>query len=156
MLKFSRYSVLVLVAAAIAGCGKAPVTAENAGAAGKAAVEATDVSAAVASDFPKGFVPDFAYRVRSKADDTVDGVAYKKLVIEFKGGDVAVTDKAIEAGMTKMGYRRYKTLSQENGAIVGDYGKDGHRITATTTPRTDAMNLFDPDAKGTVYFVWRP
>ncbi|MEA5667180.1 hypothetical protein VA603_06470 [Stenotrophomonas sp. MH1] len=156
MLRFARSSVFALMALGMVGCGNSPVPADGAASPAEPAVEATDVSAAVASDFPRGFVPEFSYRIRSKANDTVEGVEYKRLVVEFKGADVASIDKAVEAGLVKIGYRRYKTLNQENGAIVGDYGKDGHRITATTTPKSESMSLFDPEAKGTVYFVWRP
>ncbi|WP_269790063.1 hypothetical protein [Stenotrophomonas sp. Iso1] len=156
MLRSVRYSVFALMALGMIGCGKSPVPGDGAASPAKAAAEAVDVSAAVASDFPRGFVPEFSYRVRSKANDTIDGVEYKKLVVEFKGGDAVTIDKTVEAGFVRIGYRRYKTLTQNNGAIVGDYGKDGHRITATITPKSDSMSLFDAESKGTIYFVWRP
>lgn len=107
-------------------------------------------------DFPAGYQPAFDYRIRSQRTDTVNGEQFRKLVIEFKGGDEKAIDAAIQSGLERLGYRRYKTINEPNGAIVGDYGRDGHRITATTTPIRPEMELMDPEANGTVYFVWKP
>lgn len=104
-------------------------------------------------DFPTGFEPPFAYKIRSrKTEDSPDGPV-RKLVIEFKQGDVATVDKQLEELLTAKGYRRYKTLQQGEG-VVGDYGNQGRRVTVTTSPSNGQLAL-DADSLGTVYFVWK-
>ena len=154
-MKFSKLVLLMLLGLAVAACQKeekvdaTPQQAED-------PVKVAKVDLGAASEFPAGFSPAFAYRLRSKRTDTEGGVQYRKLVVEFKGAEAVEVDSSIQDSLGQVGYRRYKTIQQENGAIVGDYGKDGHRITVTTTPLQANMSLFDPEAKGTVYFVWKP
>lgn len=105
------------------------------------------------AEFPLGLEPTFAYKIRSKGvEETPDG-RLRKLVIEYKQGDVALIDKAIEAQLLAKNYRRYKTFDQD-GATVGDYGNSGHRVTVTTSPANGKLQLAD-GSLGTVYFVWK-
>lgn len=120
------------------------------------AVVQTEPPAAAPSfnpDFPTGFEPPFAYKIRSrKTDDSPDGPV-RKLVIEFKQGDVATVDKQIEDLLVAKGYRRYKTF-QQGESLVGDYGNQGDRVTVTTSPANGQLALA-ADSLGTVYFVWK-
>lgn len=103
--------------------------------------------------FPASLEPPFAYKIRSrKTEETPNGTVHK-LVIEFKQGDVATVDKQLEKILIDKGYHRYKRFSQGNG-IVGDYGKDGQRVTITTSP-VNGNSKLAPDSQGTVYFVWQ-
>src|SRR5689334_22934913 len=83
--------------------------------------------APVSSPLPENLAADFAYRVRSRGSD---GNVHR-LVIEFQGDDAASVDRKLEALLVAKGYRRYKSL-HDGDALVGDYGRDGARITATT------------------------
>ena len=115
----------------------------------------TPVSPPGQSEFPSGFVPDFAYQIRSKKIEDRDGDRFRKLVIEFQYADAKEVDKRIESHLSDLGYRRYKAYRQPNGALVGDYGKGGDRITATTIPIQPDMKLLNHASRGTVYFAWK-
>lgn len=104
-------------------------------------------------EFPTGFEPPFAYKIRSKKTEESSEGPVRKLVIEFKQGDVTTVDKQIEELLTVKGYRRYKSLQQGEG-LVGDYGNQGRRVTVTTNPANGQLAL-DADSLGTVYFVWK-
>ena len=110
--------------------------------------------AAVANpDFPEGIAPGFAYKIRSRsAEETPEG-RLRKLVIEFKEGNVKTIDNQIDDALVAHGYRRYKTVDQGE-SMVGDYGKNGHRITVTTSPKSGKLRL-EANSLGTVYFVWK-
>lgn len=104
-------------------------------------------------DFPVGYSPDFAYRIRSrKSEPSAEGVT-RRLVIEFKEGDSRSIDKQIEASLSALGYKRYKAMVQGIG-IYGDYGKHGHRISVTTSPSAGQLILSE-GSKGTIYWVWK-
>jgi hypothetical protein len=109
--------------------------------------------AAVNPDFPTGFEPPFTYKIRSRKTEESPEGAVRKLVIEFKQGDVATVDKQIEELLTAKGYRRYKSFKQGEG-LVGDYGNQGRRVTVTTNPANGQLALA-ADSLGTVYFVWK-
>lgn len=114
---------------------------------------ATPAAPAHNPDFPTGFEPPFAYKIRSrKTEESPEGLV-RKLVIEFKQGDITTIDKQIEELLTAKGYRRYKSLQQGEG-LVGDYGNQGRRVTVTTSPANGQLAL-DADSLGTVYFVWK-
>lgn len=150
-------ALAVAVAVALAGCTDNPgqQAVPQQAASGTSSLETTPVAAPVSNEFPSGFLPDFKYQIRSKRTDDQGADRYRKLVIEFQQGDAAEIDKRIESSLSALGYRRYKTYQEANGAIVGDYGKKGHRITATTTQAQPDMNLLNPASQGTVYFVWK-
>lgn len=153
-MKFARVMMAVLVAAGLAACkGEEPDKAKTGG--DPEPISVAKVDTTVASEFPPGFTPDFGYRIRSKRTVSEGGVQYRKLVVEFKELEAPDVDQGVQRNMEKIGYKRYKTIQQDNGAIVGDYGRDGHRVTTTTTPLQESMELFEPEAKGTVYFVWK-
>lgn len=148
----------LIVAASLAACAD---KSDPQGAQPKATADAasglatTPVSAPNSTEFPSGFVPDFKYQIRSKKTEEQGADRFRKLVIEFQQADAAQIDKRIESSLAALGYRRYKTYQEPNGAFVGDYGKKGHRITATTTPVGPSMKLFNAGSQGTVYFVWK-
>lgn len=104
-------------------------------------------------EFPLGLEPTFAYKIRSKSVEEAPDGRLRRLVIEYKQGDVAFIDKAIEAQLLAKNYRRYKTLDQDGGTI-GDYGNSGHRITVTTSPDNGKLELAE-GSLGTVYLVWK-
>lgn len=148
-----RIVVLGLASLMLAACNQTaqPPAADSQSAA--PAQPQAPAAPAVNPDFPTGFEPTFAYKIRSrKTDETPEGPV-RKLVIEFKEGDVASVDKQIEALLTAKGYRRYKNFQQGEG-LVGDYGHQGHRVTVTTNPANGQLALA-PDSLGTVYFVWK-
>ena len=91
-------------------------------------------------------------RRSKKTEESPEGPV-RKLVIEFKQGDITTVDKQIEELLTGKGYRRYKSLQQGEG-LVGDYGNQGRRVTVTTNPANGQLAL-DADSLGTVYFVWK-
>jgi hypothetical protein len=154
-MKFARLMMVVFVAAGLAACkGEEPDKAKTA--TDPEPISVAKVDTTVASEFPPGFTPDFGYRIRSKRTVSEGGVQYRKLVVEFKELEAPDVDQSVQRNMEKIGYKRYKTIRQDNGAIVGDYGRNGHRVTVTTTPLQESMELFEPGAKGTVYFVWKP
>lgn len=113
---------------------------------------ATPVVPAHNPDFPTGFEPPFAYKIRSRKTEESPEGPVRKLVIEFKQGDITTVDKQIEELLTAKGYRRYKSLQQGEG-LVGDYGNQGRRVTVTTSPANGLA--LDADSLGTVYFVWK-
>lgn len=152
-----RKTLLVAVAIALTACNQAaPPSAEptvDQAAPSVATPEPAPVQATSNPEFPAEFEPSFPYKIRSKkSEETADGVL-RKLVIEFKAGDVLEVDRQLEQLLVAKGYRRYKNFPQGD-AVVGDYGKDGHRVTTTTTPSNGQLQL-DPDSLGTVYFVWK-
>ncbi|QNP41430.1 hypothetical protein [Lysobacter solisilvae (ex Woo and Kim 2020)] len=115
--------------------------------------EAPAAVPAVNPDFPTGFEPPFGYKIRSRKTEESPEGPVRKLVIEFKQGDVATVDKQIEELLTAKGYRRYKSFQQGEG-LVGDYGNQGRRVTVTTNPANGQLALA-ADSLGTVYFVWK-
>lgn len=154
-----RKILLAAIVMALAACNQAAPPPASTAAADQvpppavAPVPEAPVAAASNPEFPAGFEPSFPYKIRSKkSEDAADGVL-RKLVIEFKQGDVATVDRQLEESLVAKGYRRYKNFPQGD-ALVGDYGKDGHRVTTTTTPANGQLQL-DPDSLGTVYLVWK-
>jgi hypothetical protein len=148
-----RRLIAAVALLALAACQKTETP--SAAAQGTIAAPATLASAPVAeppvaSPLPEGLAADFAYRVRSRGSE---GNVHR-LVIEFQGDDAATIDKKLESLLVAKGYRRYKSL-QDGDALIGDYGRDGARITATTTPANGVLQLA-ADSRGTVYFVWNP
>lgn len=152
-------TLVVCMAVELAGCSDKPAqaaaTPQGTPANAASVLATTPVAPPNAKEFPSGFVPDFKYQIRSKTtqDEGID--RYRKLVIEFQEGDAASIDKRVESTLSALGYRRYKNYQEPNGAIVGDYGRKGHRITATTTQAQPGMNMLNPASQGTVYFVWK-
>lgn len=104
-------------------------------------------------DFPEGIAPEFAYKIRSRSAEETPAGRLRKLVIEFKEGDVKIIDSQIDEALVARGYRRYKTVDQGE-SMIGDYGKSGHRITVTTSPKSGKLRL-EANSLGTVYFVWK-
>lgn len=149
-----RLVILGLAALALVACSQTePQPSASQPATSTAAQPDTPAAAQVNPEFPTGFEPPFAYTIRSKKTEaSVDG-PLRKLVIEFKEGDVAMVDQQIEELLTAKGYRRYKSFQQGKG-LVGDYGNQGHRVTVTTSPANGQLALA-PDSLGTVYFVWK-
>jgi hypothetical protein len=146
---------LALSASVLAACSAPTPPATQSTTTAEAPTVQAEVAGAAAQafnpDFPEGVAPGFKYKIRSrKTEATADG-QLRKLVIEFKEGDLASIDAKVQALLEAKGFKRYKTLEQ-GAERVGDYGKPGRRVTVTTTP-SGAMKL-DPDSLGTVYFVW--
>lgn len=154
-LMYKKIFGVLVVAAALAGCTDQPSQPQQTTADAASALATTPVAAPNSSEFPSGFVPDFEYQLRSKKTEDQGADRYRKLVIEYQQGDAAEIDKRIEASLAALGYRRYKTYQEPNGALVGDYGRKGHRITVTTTQAQPSMKLLNPASLGTVYFVWK-
>jgi hypothetical protein len=153
-MKYLRNAVVV-IAVMMSACQQEQNQSSPAAVAPPEPVKVTPLEAVVDQNFPAGFRPTFEHRIRSKRTDTQDGAEYRKLVVEFKSADAQAVDKEVQSGLEEIGYRRYKTIQEANGALVGDYGREGHRITVTTTPLQPDMKLFDADSRGTVYFVWK-
>lgn len=146
-----RYAYLCLAMFMLAACSQ---TSNQATADGSPAQAATPATQPVANEaFPTGLEPPFAYKIRSRKNEETPSGTVHALVIEFKQGDVATVDKQLERILLAKGYSRYKNISQGD-SLVGDYGKDGQRVTITTSPANGKLKL-DPDSHGTVYFVWQ-
>lgn len=141
----------LLIFALLSGCG-APHGQEDGGAsppsAGSGSVGAGQKI--TKSIFPAAIQPSFPYKIRSQK---VESDGRHKLVIEFKTGTVASTDKAVEQLLVSKGYSRSKSLKRNDG-MFGDYGKNGSRVSVTTNPADGRLNLA-PDSIGSVYFVWK-
>lgn len=152
MYKFLSFMLLV---AALVGCSREDGQKLPESNTPAKRMDAAPIALSAASEFPPGFTPAFSYRIRSKKLDIQGSDRYRKLVIEYKEGDVNSVDKSIEGSLSGIGFRRYKNFQQPNGTIVGDYGNAGRRVTVTTTPKQPDMNLLDPGSLGTVYFVWK-
>lgn len=150
-----RIAVLVLASLVLVACNQTEQqpSADAQPVAPVASQPETPAAPAFNPDFPTGFEPPFTYKIRSrKTEDSPEGPV-RKLVIEFKEGDVATVDKQIEELLTAKGYRRYKSLEQGE-SLVGDYGNQGRRVTVTTSPANGQLALA-ADSLGTVYFVWK-
>jgi hypothetical protein len=147
------YLWIGVMAVALAACNRTePTPAPAAQPTAQTPAPATPAPAAN-PEFPTGFEPPFTYKIRSKKTEPAADGNLRRLVIEFKQGDVATVDKQIETALIAQGYRRYKTLN-EGDAVVGDYGNNGKRVTVTTSP-SDGKLVLEPDSLGTVYFVWK-
>lgn len=148
------------IAVALAGCSdksdqQAADAAPQKSADGASGLATAPVAPPQSTEFPSGLTPAFAYQLRSKKTEDQGAERYRKLVIEFQQANTAEVDKSIESSLLALGYRRYKTIEQPNGGLVGDYGRKGHRITVTTTPVQPGAKLLNPASEGTVYFVWK-
>lgn len=147
--------LILIVSTGLAACDKIAPPSENAAPIPPAAQTTTTVPASsIASEFPEGIVPDFDYRIRSKSSELGAEGIVRRLVVEFREGDVAKIDKKLEAQLTAKGYKRYKTFINPDGGVVGDYGAPNERrVTVTTSTGTNlALN---EGALGIVYFVWK-
>lgn len=147
----NRYLCLGLISVMLAGCNQSAQQSAAPTGQSAASVQTSGVKTAITNpDFPTGFEPPFAYRIRSRK---IEDDGSRKLFIEFKQGDVATVDKQIETILLAKGFRRYKTIDQ-NGSLVGDYGNAGKRVTVTVNPSIGKPQL-DADSLGTVYFIWK-
>lgn len=102
---------------------------------------------------PDGIEPSFSYKVRSKSVAAAPFGQVQKMVIEFKKTDAKTVDSELENMLVAKGFKRYRSEAS-NGALIGDYGKTGHRVTTTATPAENSKLKLAEDSAGTVYFVW--
>lgn len=154
-MKTKVLSLMLIVSTGLAACDKIAPPSENAAAVPPAEQTTTAAPApSIASEFPEGIIPDFEFRIRSKSSEPSADGNVRRLVIEFMEGDVAIIDRKLEAQLTAKGYKRYKTFTNPDGGLVGDYGASNQRrVTVTTSIGTDlALN---EGALGIVYFVWK-
>ena len=140
---------LFAICFALAACGNHP----QEPATPPQAVAKTEKPSRTHSQLPNGIEPSFSYKVRSKSVASTPSGQVQKIVIEFKKADAKAVDSELEKALVAKGFKRYKSEAS-NGALVGDYGKTGHRVTTTTTPAENRKINLAADSAGTVYFVW--
>lgn len=143
-------SILLVVGLGAAACDKIAPPSENGTSSDAEVAPAAVASTPAPSDFPEGIVPAFPYKIRSKAADG----EVRKMVVEFKAGDVTTVDKQLESLLVSKGYKRYKTQTNPDGGVVGDYGASNNRRVTVTTSSGNGLTLAD-GSLGIVYFIWR-